>query len=366
MASSPAQHKMRMSHSPARSPRNDADEREERIVVDDGVYSVPPGDTAARIIVPNPSSAPAGKPKLVPQFKFILTMIALNTIIFVIEIGKNGWTVESLKVNPLIGPSSGGAQRTDLIKDDGEWWRLLTAMFLHAGVVHLLFNMAALYQLGMELESTFDRRRIAFIYFATGLIGAIVSGFFVPDVVGVGASGAIFGLFGATFAEFMLNWKLYTNRVCHMTNLIVVAVINLGIGLLPFVNNFAHLSGFISGLGLGFALLSLPLSRQDRIMGTRTRKQRLLGWSGAAFTIVFAVLFIALFASETDAKTACPWCKYLDCVPAPWWSCDATSGECYGEQFKNGTLVVTCPSGKNLTAPPNSAFTAALCTSLCT
>ncbi|KDO24929.1 hypothetical protein SPRG_09573 [Saprolegnia parasitica CBS 223.65] len=358
--------------SPGRSPRNDQDEREERILIqNDALYMAgPPASANANGVVPTPSTTPAGKPKLLPQFKFVWSMIGVNTLIFIIEIAENGWTVESLKVNPLIGPSaqvllSMGAQRTDLIKD-GAWWRLFTAMFLHAGVVHLLFNMAALYQLGMELESTFDRRRIATIYFATGIIGAIVSGFFVPDVVGVGASGAIFGLFGATFAEFMLNWKLYTNRVCHMTNLVVVALVNLGIGLLPFVNNFAHLSGFISGLSLGFGMLSLPLSRQDRIMGTRTKKQRLLGYGGLLFTAFFAILFLALFASNTNAMTACPWCKYLDCIPAPWWSCDATtSGECLGEKFNNGTLRVTCPSGRNVTAPTKSEFTAALCTSLC-
>ncbi|OQR93821.1 hypothetical protein THRCLA_08338 [Thraustotheca clavata] len=350
------------------SPRDSRNEHEERIIIDPEVYSVPPGTGNHPTI---PTTSPSHKRKLIPQFKFIWSMIAINTLIFFIEFAENDWKFESLKVNPLIGPSAEvlllmGAQRTDLIKD-GQWWRLFTAMFLHAGIVHLLFNMGALYQLGMELESTFDRRRIALIYFATGIIGAIVSGFFVPTVVGVGASGAIFGLFGATFAEFMLNWKLYTNRCCHMTNLIAVALINLGIGLLPFVNNFAHLSGFISGMGMGFALLSLPLTRQDRIMGTRTRKQRLLGYGGAAFTVFFALLFLILFISNTNAMKACPWCEYLDCIPAPWWSCDASSvsGECYGEQFKNGTLIVTCPSGQNKTAPLNSEFTAALCTSLC-
>ncbi|ETV90797.1 hypothetical protein H310_14466 [Aphanomyces invadans] len=309
--------------------------------------------------------------KILPQFKFILFMIFVNVIVFVVEIGENGWAFEDMKLNPLLGPTATvllqmGAQRTDLIFD-GEWWRLLTAMFLHAGLLHLFFNMLGLYQLGVELENSFDRRRIVFIYFSSGVVGAICSAVFVPDVVGVGASGAIFGLFGATFAEFILNWALYANRLCHMTNLIVVAVVNLAIGLLPYVNNFAHLSGFITGLGMGFAILSLPTSREDRMLNTRSPRQRLLGKFGGVFTFLFALMFVVLLATRSDASKSCSWCKYLDCVPAPWWNCDTTGGgQCYGQKFNNGTLIITCPSGRNVTAPLGSDFTAAVCTSLCT
>ncbi|ETV71483.1 hypothetical protein, variant 3 [Aphanomyces astaci] len=240
--------------------------------------------------------------KFLPQFKFILFMIFVNVVLFVVEIGENGWAFEDMKLNPLLGPTATvllqmGAQRSDLIFD-GEWWRLITAMFLHAGLLHLFFNMLGLYQLGVELENAFDRRRIVFIYFTSGIVGAICSAVFVPDVVGVGASGAIFGLFGATFAEFILNWALYANRICHMTNLVVVAIVNLAIGLLPYVNNFAHLSGFITGLGMGFAMLSLPTNRQDRLLNTRSPRQRLLGKIGGTFTFLFALLFIILLATH--------------------------------------------------------------------
>ncbi|KAF0695658.1 Aste57867_13552 [Aphanomyces stellatus] len=351
-------------------PGDDADDDNEHVVVEEGLYSQPIASVGGPIIPAAQSTIHKKPPKWIPQFKFILFTMAFNVVIFVVEIGQNGWTVESMKVNPLIGPSadvllSMGAQRTDLILNGG-WWRLLTAMFLHAGVLHIFFNMTALYQLGIELEATFDRRRIVFIYFVTGLLGGICSAVFVPDVVNVGASGAIFGLFGATFAEYIVNWELYTNHCCHMTNLIVVALVNLGIGLLPYVNNFAHLGGFLSGFGLGLALLALPLTRQDRILNTRTPKQRLYGRVGGTFTFLFGLLFIVLLGNHTNATEACPWCKYLDCIPSPWWSCDSSAGgQCYGEQFTNGTLIITCPSGQNLTAPLGSSFTAATCTSVC-
>ncbi|ETV90787.1 hypothetical protein H310_14457 [Aphanomyces invadans] len=335
-----------------------------------GVYNASAVPPTAPIMVPRHSSPPKTRAKVLPQFKFVLSMIAINAIIFVAEIGENGWAFEDMKVNPLLGPNGEvllkmGAQRSNLIFA-GDWWRLFTAMFLHGGLLHLLFNMLALYQLGVELETTFDRRRVIAIYFVSGLVGATCSAVFAPDMVGVGASGAIFGLFGATFAEFLLNWDLYTNRFWHMVKLIVVGMINLGIGLLPFVNNFAHLSGFLSGLGMGFAMLSLPTTRHHRLLNTRTPKQRVLGKIGGSFTVGFALLFIVLLSTESNASKACSWCKYLDCVPAPWWSCDPpVQGECLGKQFDNGTLVITCPGGQNITAPAGSPFSAAVCVAVC-
>ncbi|RQM23080.1 hypothetical protein B5M09_007305 [Aphanomyces astaci] len=260
--------------------------------------------------------------KFLPQFKFILFMIFVNVVLFVVEIGENGWAFEDMKLNPLLGPTATvllqmGAQRSDLIFD-GEWWRLITAMFLHAGLyvvhlppvepssscirLHLFFNMLGLYQLGVELENAFDRRRIVFIYFTSGIVGAICSAVFVPD----------------------------------------------------------------TGLGMGFAMLSLPTNRQDRLLNTRSPRQRLLGKIGGTFTFLFALLFIILLATHSDASKACSWCKYLDCVPAPWWSCDTSGGQCYGHKFTNGTLIVTCPGGRNVSAPVGSDFTAAVCSSVCT
>ncbi|KAF0695656.1 Aste57867_13550 [Aphanomyces stellatus] len=332
----------------------------------DGPIEIEDGHPA---VDPSQEATPA---KILPMFKFIWFMIFVNVVVFVVEVGENKWSFESMKVNPLLGPSAQvlldmGAQRTDLIFNGG-WWRLLTAMFLHAGLLHLLFNMLGLYQLGLELENTFDRRRIVIIYLSAGIIGAMCSAVMVPNVVGVGASGAIFGLFGATFAEYILNWDLYANRCCHMLNLVVVAMVNLGIGLLPYVNNFAHMSGFVTGMGLGFAMLSLPTTRDARVLNTRTPKQRLLGKIGGVFTFLFAMLWLILLANHTDGSIACPWCKYLDCVPAPWWSCDAAAsgGQCYGQKYNNGTLVITCPSGRNVTAPFGSEFNSATCTAACT
>lgn len=85
---------------------------------------------------------------------------------------------------------------------EGEWWRLFTAMFLHGGMTHLLMNMFSLYLVGRGTEMYFDRKSYVSIYLFSGLLGGLVSLYIHPESVGVGASGAIFGVFGALAGFF--------------------------------------------------------------------------------------------------------------------------------------------------------------------
>ena len=86
-----------------------------------------------------------------------------------------------------------GAQTTDLIINQGEWQRLFTSMFVHAGVIHLGLNVMGLRNIGSGLEHAFGAGRIALIYTLSGLFGNIASALFLPGYICVGASGAIFG-----------------------------------------------------------------------------------------------------------------------------------------------------------------------------
>jgi membrane associated rhomboid family serine protease len=123
----------------------------------------------------------------------------VNPTTQVVEIGVNGWKIESLQVNPLGGPGVDvllqlGAKRTDLIVVEGEWYRLFTPIFLHSGVIHLLFNMVGLWNVGVATEREFGWIKTGIIFFVSGFFGVVMSAIFVPLAVGVGASGAIFGL----------------------------------------------------------------------------------------------------------------------------------------------------------------------------
>ena len=148
-----------------------------------------------------------------------------------------------------------GAMFSPLIAD-GQYWRLFTAMFLHADVPHMLFNGLGLFMFGSLVERTYGHLRFAAIYVVAGLAGSVLSFAMNSIAIGAGASGAIFGVLGAVGAFFLVQRK--TMGAPAKFNLALVAVI-AGIGLAhglatPRVDNWAHLGGLIGGAAMGLAL----------------------------------------------------------------------------------------------------------------
>lgn len=138
----------------------------------------------------------------------------------------------------------------------GEWWRLFTAMFLHGGMTHLLMNMFSLYLIGRGAEVYFDARSYLSIYFFSGLIGGLVSLYIHPVSVGVGASGAVFGVFGALAGFFLAHReRIASYTKAFMKDFTIIIVINLVIGLsIPSIDVSAHIGGLIVGFIGGFLL----------------------------------------------------------------------------------------------------------------
>ncbi|KAK8558090.1 hypothetical protein V6N13_073768 [Hibiscus sabdariffa] len=95
-------------------------------------------------------------------------------------------------------------------------WRLITCIWLHAGVIHLLVNMLTLVFIGIRLEQQFGFVRIGILYLLSGFGGSVLSSLFIRNDISVGASGALFGLLGAMLSELITNWTIYTNKgFCH-------------------------------------------------------------------------------------------------------------------------------------------------------
>lgn len=137
----------------------------------------------------------------------------------------------------------------------GEYWRLVTSMFLHGGLIHLALNGWALFQLGALLEMLMGSSRMLLIYFATGIAGSLASAMFTQQK-SVGASGAIFGLLGALIA-FLLRRRgaLTPQGKSILMQLVGWAAINVFFGFsTPGIDNSAHLGGGAAGLLLGFVL----------------------------------------------------------------------------------------------------------------
>jgi len=142
----------------------------------------------------------------------------------------------------------------------GEWWRLFTAMFLHAGMTHLLMNMFSLYLIGRGAEMYFDAKSYLSIYLFSGLLGGLVSLYMHPVSVGIGASGAIFGVFGALAGFFLAHReKIQEHTKAFMKDFAIIIGINLVIGFsIPSVDVSAHAGGLVVGFIGGFALSKNP------------------------------------------------------------------------------------------------------------
>lgn len=134
----------------------------------------------------------------------------------------------------------------------GQWWRLISYMFLHAGAMHLIMNGFALLYAGMYLEPLIGKIRLVSAYVLTGIIAGIASLLVHPLSVGVGASGAIFGLYGVFFALLTTNYLQKTARKTMMRSLLFFVVFNLLMGLQGNTDNAAHIGGLLSGILIGY------------------------------------------------------------------------------------------------------------------
>ncbi len=143
----------------------------------------------------------------------------------------------------------------------GQWWRVFSSAFLHGSEMHILFNMIALWQVGTFVELIFGTPRMAAIYFISAIGSGYTIAWFTPDDVTVGASGAIFGLFGAlAVAGFRLGAR--GREIMRQASGIIV--LNLVIGFIPGTNisNSGHIGGLIAGTLCGLLLFRIPRPRE--------------------------------------------------------------------------------------------------------
>jgi membrane associated rhomboid family serine protease len=307
---------------------------------------------------------------------FTYAAMALCTIMMVVTFGVNGWKFEPLNVNPLIGPSSEtlircGARDTNLIVNEGQWYRLFTPMILHAGLVHFFFNMMALYFIGGAVESSHGFASAAVLFIIPAVGGNILSAICLPQYISVGASGGIFGLIGGCIADICLNWNLLflktttdkNTRLRHFYVLLwlgIDIIVNCLLGFTPFVDNFTHLGGFMYGFCCGISTIErLAVG----FFGVNTDKCSRLGSNFMRFfgliVSIIAIMVTTVVLVQSDGVTSpCHGCRYISCVPFPpnaeekWWYCDdcdvvtadlfrAGEGEGLYEQIN-----IHCPNGE--------------------
>jgi rhomboid protease GluP len=208
-------------------------------------------------------------------------IVFANVMVFfamMIFIGTDAFSPTS---EALLGFGADYGPRTVL---KGEYWRIITCMFVHAGLIHIAMNMYVLFDVGPVAEVLYGRRRFMCMYMLAGVGGSLASLWWSPAIVSVGASGAIFGVVGALLAFSQRHKDRFSPEMLkrHTKSIMMFIVYNVGFGLMvPGIDVAAHAGGFIAGFLAGAVVV--PEGR-----GSPRFSLRLVGGL-AAFTLVFGV-----------------------------------------------------------------------------
>jgi rhomboid protease GluP len=186
-----------------------------------------------------PQPAPIIDEKLVaPVVTYVL--IALTVAIYLLQAASQAFLGDDIPA--LIG------MKINQSIMQGQFWRLLTPMFLHGSIIHIGFNMYALVIIGTGLEKRFGHGRFLVLYVMGSIAGNVFSFLFSPNP-SLGASTSIFGLLGAEMVFFYQNREMFGSGARRaLQNVITVAAVNFVIGLSPGIDNWGHLGGLVGGL----------------------------------------------------------------------------------------------------------------------
>lgn len=205
---------------------------------------------------------------LLPQKNYMVTpiLVLLNVLCFVLYIAfivvflslvhANRTVIKIDSINYFTGATA----REQLL--NGQFWRLITYQFLHAGILHLFFNMYALVYIGLMLEHKLGRWKYVFIYLVSGICGGLLSAVYHDTGYMVGASGAIMGLFGA-FMALLLSKAFERNatKALLISTLFVVAIMLINGSLKERVDNAAHIGGLFAGFIISYLLYNDTLGK---------------------------------------------------------------------------------------------------------
>lgn len=182
-------------------------------------------------------------------------LITINIVIFILQLVL-GWDVVA----------NFGANYAPFVKS-GKFYVLITSMFIHGNLIHLLFNMYALYIIGPQVESFYGKIKYLAIYFGSGILGALLSDIFLQNSISVGASGAIFGLL-SSIVYFGYHYRAYLDNVIR-SQIMPLIIFNIFLGIvIPNIDTFCHIGGLIGGVLVSMACgIKYKSSKSERING---------------------------------------------------------------------------------------------------
>lgn len=200
---------------------------------------------------------------LIPTKDYLFTplLLSINILVFIIML-IDGTNIFNPQTEKLI---FWGANVRELTIN-GEWWRLISCMFIHIGILHLLMNLYALVFIGVLLEPLIGKNRFIIAYLITGFIASTSSLYWNTFAISAGASGAIFGLFGVFLALLTTS---HVDKSIKKPMLLYISIyigINLINGLKDGIDAAAHVGGLISGLVIGYVFYYGMLNKDDKVL----------------------------------------------------------------------------------------------------
>jgi len=228
-------------------------------------------------------------------------------------------------------------------QDPNQWFRFIVPMFLHAGIIHIGFNMLLQLTIAREMEKSIGSIRFFLVYVCSGIFGFVMGANYAAlGVASTGASGSLFGIIALTLLDLLYSWKDRRSPVKDLIFIILDVVISFVLGLLPGLDNFSHIGGFLMGLALGISVLHSPNSLRRRIGEDASytsvnanytsanppsffrnpigffKGRKPLWWAWwllrAGALVLVTVVFIVLLNNFYRYHNQCSWCKYLSCL----------------------------------------------------
>lgn len=277
--------------------------------------------------IPLPEPAPADRfratlVELTPRLYVTGVLIGINLLVFLL-MALTGVGPFETTVSGLVQWGANYGPKTT----NGEWWRLFTAIFVHLGLVHLLLNMAALIQIGLVMERLLGNLGFTVVYLATGVAGALTSVASHPQVASAGASGAVFGLYGALLGYLMLQPRTIPSEILGPLAKGALGVIAYNVAY-GFAKQGTDVAAHFGGLAYGFfcgLILSIPLTPD-----APSRRHR----RAAILTVVSTLLFGAIAAGTPRSADFLETLGHFEKVEDK----AVTSYNSALEQFRAGTL----------------------------
>lgn len=228
--------------------------------------------------------------------------------------------------------------------EPNQWWRFILPMFMHAGLIHIAFNLLLQLTMGKEIEKSIGSIRFFLVYVSAAIFGFVMGGNYASSLSpSTGASGGLFGIIALNMLDLFYSWSDRVSPVKDLMFILLDMVISFVLGLLPGVDNFSHIGGLLMGLTMGLSVLHSPNALRRRIgeddapystvnsAYTRDKPpgfiknpvgffkgRKPLWWvwwviRASALLLVFIVFILLLNNFYVYHKT-CAWCKYLSCL----------------------------------------------------